>query len=289
MRPGWPQALMILPTQGLLILVIGLPSLWVFWLSLQQTAFGETPVYVGLSNYAFVLTDPYFWRAFLNTFLVVNIVVYLELALALGMAVLFAAGVPLRRLMIAVVLAPYAVSEVIAVIVWKYMLEPDVGIVSQALAAVGIPELAWTTDRWAALTLVALLSVWLHLPFSFLILYSARLGVPKELYESASIDGAIPWQQFWRVTVPMLMPAILVALMFRYVFAFRIFGEVWLLTGGGPARLTEVLATYLYRHAFRYQEFGVASAIGWLMAVASVLLASFYLYEMYRRMLAADA
>lgn len=289
MRPGWPQALMVLPTQGLLILVIGLPSLWVFWLSLQQTAFGEAPVYVGWRNYAFVLTDPYFWRAFLNTFLVVNIVVYLELALALGMAVLFAAGVPLRRLMIAIVLAPYAVSEVIAVIVWKYMLEPDVGIVSQALTAVGIPELAWTTDRWAALTLVALLSVWLHLPFSFLILYSARLGVPGELYESAAIDGALPWQQFFKVTVPMLMPAILVALMFRYVFAFRIFGEVWLLTGGGPARLTEVLATYLYRHAFRYQEFGVASAIGWLMALASVLLASAYLYQMYRRMLATDA
>ena len=288
-RPSWPQALMVLPTQGLLVLVIGLPSLWVFWLSLQQTAFGEAPVYVGWRNYAFVLTDPYFWRAFLNTFLVVNIVVYLELALALGMAVLFAAGVPLRRLMIAVVLAPYAVSEVIAVIVWKYMLEPDVGIVSQALAVVGIPELSWTTDRWAALTLVALLSVWLHLPFSFLILYSARLGVPNELYESASIDGAQPWQQFFKVTVPMLMPAILIALMFRYVFAFRIFGEVWLLTGGGPARMTEVLATYLYRHAFRYQEFGVASAIGWLMALASVLLASVYLYQMYRRMLSDDA
>lgn len=289
MRPGWPQALMVLPTQGLLILVIGLPSLWVFWLSLQQTAFGEAPVYVGWRNYAFVLTDPYFWRAFLNTFLVVNIVVYLELALALGMAVLFAAGVPMRRLMIAVVLAPYAVSEVIAVIVWKYMLEPDVGIVSQALAVVGIPELAWTTDRWAALTLVALLSVWLHLPFSFLILYSARLGVPNELYESASIDGALPWQQFFKITMPMLMPAILIALMFRYVFAFRIFGEVWLLTGGGPARMTEVLATYLYRHAFRYQEFGVASAIGWLMALASLLLASVYLYQMYRRMLVSDA
>ncbi len=288
-RPSWPQALMVLPTQGLLVLVIGLPSLWVFWLSLQQTAFGEAPVYVGWRNYAFVLTDPYFWRAFLNTFLVVNIVVYLELALALGMAVLFAAGVPLRRLMIAIVLAPYAVSEVIAVIVWKYMLEPDVGIVSQALAVVGIPELSWTTDRWAALTLVALLSVWLHLPFSFLILYSARLGVPNELYESASIDGAQPWQQFFKVTVPMLMPAILIALMFRYVFAFRIFGEVWLLTGGGPARMTEVLATYLYRHAFRYQEFGVASAIGWLMALASVLLASVYLYQMYRRMLSDDA
>jgi multiple sugar transport system permease protein len=289
MRPGWPQALMVLPTQALLVLVIGLPALWVFWLSLQKTSFGVAPEFVGLANYAFVLGDGYFWRAFLNTFVVVNVVVYLELALALLMAVMFAAGVPFRRTLIAAVLAPYAVSEVIAVIIWKYMLEPEVGIVSQALAAAGIPELAWTTDRWAALTLVALLSVWLHLPFSFLILYAARLGVPNELYESAALDGAGTIQRFWRITVPVLIPAILVALMFRYVFAFRIFAEVWLLTGGGPARLTEVLATYLYRHAFRYHEFGVASAIGWLMALASLLMASVYLHQMYKRMLQADA
>ena len=289
MRPGWPQALMVLPTQALLVLVIGLPALWVFWLSLQETSFGVDPEFVGLANYVFVLGDSYFWRAFLNTFVVVNVVVYLELALALLMAVMFAAGVPFRRTLIAAVLAPYAVSEVIAVIIWKYMLEPEVGIVSQALAGAGIPELAWTTNRWAALTLVALLSVWLHLPFSFLILYAARLGVPNELYESAALDGAGTIQRFWRITVPVLIPAILVALMFRYVFAFRIFAEVWLLTGGGPARLTEVLATYLYRHAFRYHEFGVASAIGWLMALASLLMASVYLHQMYKRMLQADA
>jgi multiple sugar transport system permease protein len=280
---------MVLPTQALLVLVIGLPALWVFWLSLQKTSFGVDPEFVGLANYVFVLGDSYFWRAFLNTFVVVNVVVYLELALALLMAVMFAAGVPFRRTLIAAVLAPYAVSEVIAVIIWKYMLEPEVGIVSQALAAAGIPELAWTTNRWAALTLVALLSVWLHLPFSFLILYAARLGVPNELYESAALDGAGTIQRFWRITVPVLIPAILVALMFRYVFAFRIFAEVWLLTGGGPARLTEVLATYLYRHAFRYHEFGVASAIGWLMALASLLMASVYLHQMYKRMLQADA
>ena len=154
---------------------------------------------------------------------------------------------------------------------------------------VGLPELAWTTDRWAALTLVGLLSVWLHLPFSFLILYSARMGIPNDLYESASIDGASPWQRFRSITLPLLMPGILVALMFRYVFAFRIFGEVWLLTGGGPARQTEVLATYLYRHAFRYQEFGVASAIGWLMVLATMLIAAGYLRTMYKRMLSGDA
>lgn len=283
------HAIMVAPVQLMLVLVIGLPSLWVLWLSLHTTSFGQAPVFVGLANYATVLADPYFWHALVNTFVVVNVVVYVELIAALAMATLFASGVPFRRTMISIILAPYAVSEVVAVVIWKYMLEPDVGLVSGLIALVGLPELAWTTDRWSALTLVSLLSIWLHLPFSFLILYSALLGVPKELYESASIDGANAWHRFARITVPILMPAILVALMFRYVFAFRLFAEVWLLTGGGPARQTEVLATYLYRHAFRYQEFGVASAIGWLMVVGTLLISAVYLREMYKRMLSADA
>ena len=283
------HTVMVAPVQLLLVLVIGLPSAYVLWLSLHTTSFGQAPVFVGLANYATVLADPYFWHALVNTFVVVNVVVYVELAAALAMATLFASGVPARRLMISIILAPYAVSEVIAVVIWKYMLEPDVGMISGLIALAGLPELAWTTDRWSALTLVSLLSIWLHLPFSFLILYSALLGVPKELYESAAIDGANAWDRFVRITVPILMPAILVALMFRYVFAFRLFAEVWLLTGGGPARQTEVLATYLYRHAFRYQEFGVASAIGWLMVIGTLLISAAYLREMYKRMLRADA
>jgi multiple sugar transport system permease protein len=281
--------IMAAPVQLMLLLVIGLPAVYVFWLSLQETSFGAAPTFVGLRNYIFVLTDPYFWRAFVNTFVVVNIVVYLELAIALGMAAIFAMGVPARRVLISIIIAPYAVSDVVAVVIWKYMFEPDVGLMSGLMHLVGLPELAWTTDRWAALTLVGLLSVWLHLPFSFLILYSARLGIPADLYESASIDGASAWQRFRSITLPLLMPGILVALMFRYVFAFRIFGEVWLLTGGGPARQTEVLATYLYRHAFRYQEFGVASAIGWLLVLATLIIAAGYLRTMYKRMLSGDA
>ena len=86
------------------------------------------------------------------------------------------------------------------------------------------------------------------------------------------------------VTLPLLIPAILVALVFRYIFAFRIFSEVWLLTGGGPARTTEVLAVYLYRQAFRYSDFGAAAATGWLMLIASLLMGSWYIYQMYQRM-----
>jgi ABC-type sugar transport system permease subunit len=139
------------------------------------------------------------------------------------------------------------------------------------------------------LVAVCALSVWLHLPFTFLILYAARLAIPADLYEAARIDGATRWQQFRYVTLPTLVPAILVAVLFRYIFAFRMFSEVWLITGGGPARSTEVLAVYLYQEAFRYNEFGLAAATGWLMVVASVVLATPYLYVVYKRTLANDA
>ncbi|MCB1991929.1 MAG: sugar ABC transporter permease, partial [Geminicoccaceae bacterium] len=135
------HAIMVAPVQLMLVLVIGLPSLWVLWLSLHMTSFGQAPVFVGLANYATVLADPYFWHALVNTFVVVNVVVYVELFAALAMATLFASGVPFRRTMISIILAPYAVSEVVAVVIWKYMLEPDVGLISGLIALVGLPEL----------------------------------------------------------------------------------------------------------------------------------------------------
>ena len=277
--------LMVAPVQLLLLIVIGIPSLFVFWQGLTEFSYGQEAVFVGLDNYRDVLTDRAFWRAFTNTFIIVNTVVYVELAAAIGISILFAGGVPFRRLMIAILLVPYAVNEVTAVVMWRFMLEPNVGIITQLLNSVGLPTLNWPIDRWHALTVIILLSVWLHLPFTTIIIYTARLSIPQEMYEAVRIDGASPLQAFIYVTFPMLIPAILIALLFRYVFAFRIFGEVWLLTRGGPAGSTEVLATYLYRHSFRYLELGKASAIGWLMLVTTLLMASFYLRQVYKRML----
>jgi ABC-type sugar transport system permease subunit len=136
--------------------------------------------------------------------------------------------------------------------------------------------------------LIALLTIWLHLPFTFIILYAARLVIPGHLYEAARIDGATNFQVFRRVTLPLLGPAIVVALVFRYIFAFRIFSEVWLLTNGGPARTTEVVATYLYREAFSYNAFGMAAATAWIMVVASLLLAAGYVF-LLRRQVGAHA
>jgi multiple sugar transport system permease protein len=191
--------------------------------------------------------------------------------------------------MLAIALAPYAVSEVSAVVMWRFLFDTDVGAATQLLRALGLPIIEWSVNPSHGLFLVALLSIWLHLPFTFVILYSARLAIPGELYEAATVDGATLYQQFRRITLPLLMPAILIAMLFRYIFAFRLFSEVWLLTQGGPARTTEVLAVYLYLEAFRYNAFGVAAATGWLLVLASLVLAVWYLRRLYKEMFATYA
>lgn len=270
------------PAQLLVLGVILLPALVLVWLSFHESSFGVAPVYVGLANYRKILSDPYFWRALGNTALVVLAVVHVELLLGLLMALLFASGLPWRRLLLAVVLAPYAVSEVAAVVMWRFLFDADAGPMSMALQGLGLPTLEWAVFPAHGLLLVVLLSVWLHLPFTFLILYAARLAVPGELYEAARIDGAGAWRAFRHVTLPMLLPAMLIAALFRLIFAFRLFSEVWLLAEGGPARSTEVVAVYLYLEAFRYNAFGAASATGWLMVVGSFLLALPYLWRLKR-------
>jgi multiple sugar transport system permease protein len=283
-RSSLPAFALVSPVQLMVGGIIFLPAIYVLWLSLHQSSFGQAATFVGLANYAKVLGDPYFWRALFNTVIVVVIVVHVELLLGLMIALFFASGIPFRALMLAIVLAPYAVSEVSAVVMWRYLFEPDVGMMSQLLGTVGLPPIEWSVNPSHGLMMVCLLSIWLHLPFSFIILYAARLSVPDELYEAAAIDGATGWTAFRRVTLPLLMPALLIAALFRYIFAFRLFSEVWLMTGGGPARSTEVLAVYLYLEAFRYNSFGAAAATGWLLVLASLLLALFYLRGLYREM-----
>lgn len=279
---------LVAPVHILILSIIVIPSIFVIWLSVTKSSFGQAPTWVGLENYIRVLSDPTFRSALWNTVLIVVFAVHIELAVGLLVALLFASGLPFRRFLLVAVLAPYAVSEVIAVVMWRFLFDPSAGPVTLALQALGLPILDWSFEPTHAMILIALLTIWLHLPFTFIILYAARLAIPSDLYEAARIDGASPLQAFRRVTLPLLGPAIVVALLFRYIFAFRIFSEVWLLTGGGPARSTEVVAVYLYQEAFSYNAFGTAAATAWIMVLASLLLASGYVF-LLRKQVAANA
>jgi multiple sugar transport system permease protein len=127
-----------------------------------------------------------------------------------------------------------------------------------------------------------MVEVWHWTPLVMLLVLGGLASLPVDPYEAAKIDGATGWQAFRRVTFPLIVPAILIAALFRLIFAFRLFSEVWLLTEGGPARTTEVVAVYLYLEAFRYNAFGAAAATGWLMVVGSLLLAAPYLWRLAR-------
>jgi multiple sugar transport system permease protein len=283
-KPTLTAYFLLAPMHLLLMAVIAIPSLWVFWLSLNESSYGTGLTFVGLANYAKIFADAYFWRAALNTFIVVNAVVYVEMALALGLALLFTGGLRYPRTMFAVVLTPYAISEVVSVLSWKILMDPNVGAISRTLEAMGLGQFNWSVSPWQGLALVSIIAIWHNLPFTFLLLYAGVLAIPQSLYEAARVDGAGAWQCFKRITLPLLVPSLLLAVIFRLVFAFRLFSEVWLLTKGGPARLTEVLAVYLYQGAFRYGDFGRAGAAGWIMVVGALLIASVYLWQLQCRM-----
>ena len=279
-RPDARHYLLLAPALALLVFLLAAPAAYIAWLSFYQSTYGQAPVFVGLANYAEILDDPVFWRAFGNTFFTVNGIVYGELALALALAVLLRGWMPGRRFLIAVILAPYAITETSGIVMWRYLLEPDVGLVSQALTAIGLPSPEWSTDPVQTLVVAGLVAIWHHLPFTFLVLYAALTTVPKEAMEAADIDGASKWQKFRAIELPLIMPAIMIAILFRYIFAIRMFSEVWLLTQGGPARLSELLAIYLYRETFEYHDFGAASATGLVMLVLALLIAIPYLRKM---------
>jgi len=273
---------MTAPVVGLLVAVIVLPEIAALALSFQQYTYGQPAVWIGAENYARLWSDPAFWNALRNNVLFVVAAVVLELAVGLGMAVVLAQGFPLQRLWVALYLAPYAVSPVVGVITWKYMLEPDVGLVNYARARIGLGSLGWFTSPWLAFAAVVLIEVWRYAPFVAMVCYPAILSLPPDYFDAARVDGAGPWRTFTRITLPLIRPALLVAVVFRVIFAVRTFDTIWILTKGGPVGATEVLATFLYQQGFRYWELGAAAATAWVMLALTALAAFWYLLTLRR-------
>ena len=208
-----------------------------------------------------------------------------EVGTGLLAAVIMSSGFRLEKILIAIIMVPYAVSEVVAVIIWKYLLEPDAGIVNYVLSTwLHLPQIQWASNPVEAWVVIIVLRVWINFPFSFLVIYSSMIGIPAELYESAYIEGASNWKGFRYVTLPLTTPAIMVATIFGFVFAFRNFATVWIMTRGGPMNRTELLSTLLYKQAFSFWEFGLASAIAIIMTILTFLIAITYLRNMYKRM-----
>jgi len=242
-------------------------------------------IWVGLAHYHAVITDPAFLQVVLpNTFLFMALSVCGALAIGLCLALVLNRGFRGQKLVQTMLLLPLMVAPVIAAIMMRWMFNDQFGIVNVVLEAVGIEGQPWMAQRWSAFGVILLTDIWLWTPWFMLLLLAGLQSLPREPFEAAAIDGTTSWRVFRYLTLPMLRPVIVVCVVIRSIDAFRTFDIVWTLTGGGPARSTELFSLYAYVHAFLNLDFGKGSAAAIIGAVI-ILVVGLLLYRLTDRVM----
>nr|WP_211103667.1 sugar ABC transporter permease [Azospirillum argentinense] len=230
---------------------------------------------VGLDNYLWLMHDPVWWRAVWNTLVFTVVSVGIETALGLGIALILNAHLPGRGLLRAAVLIPWAIPTVVSAQMWGWMFHDLYGVVNAILMGIGLiaEPRAWTADPDLALPVVIAVDVWKSTPFMALLILAALQMLPRDLYEAARVDGVRPVKVFFRITLPLIRPALMVAVLFRTLDALRVFDLMYVLTGN--SRSTMSMSVYARQYLIDFQDVGYGSAAATLLvlvlAVATVL------------------
>ncbi len=248
----------VMPAIALLCLVAVYPVLSVLYLSLyRRLPIFDISKYVGIDNYRFLLTDDRFWNAFRNTVYFTAVSVTLELLIGLAIALLLSRSFRFKGLITAIVIIPWAIPTVVSAKMWEWMYNTDFGLLNHLLGM----KINWLGNPLWALNAAVFMDIWKTTPFVVILLLAGLKVIPRELYHAARIDGAGAWPIFTKITLPLIMPVVVVVLVFRTLDAFRVFDAVYVLTGGGPANTTETLSIYAYKVLFQTLQFGYGSAL----------------------------
>ncbi|HEX7271214.1 MAG TPA: sugar ABC transporter permease [Casimicrobiaceae bacterium] len=271
---------LLAPAAALLLAIVVYPIAQLVWNSFFDIHLAEPwkgEPFIGLDNYRRALDDSRFWSSLGHTAIYAIVTVPGALLVGLGLALL--ANMPFRhkwpvRLGL---LLPWALPLVFSGLIFRWFFEYRQGIVNDLLTRIGIEPLAWLTDPGLAMTAICIAIVWKSSSFMALMLLAGLQTIPRELYEAAEVDGATRWQRFVSITLPMLRPAIFVALIFRTITAVQTFDIPYAMTGGGPGDSTETLAMYIQKTTLDFLDFGYGSALATLMFVVSMVATSSYL------------
>jgi multiple sugar transport system permease protein len=265
-RLGW---LLCAPAVVIMLAVTAYPIGYAIWLSLQRydLRFPAARHFIGLANYATVLTSNLWWTAFGVTLFITVVSVAVELVLGMGLALVMRYALLGRGLVRTAILVPYGIVTVVAAYSWQYAWTPGTGYLANLLPSGSAP----LTEQWPAIFIIILAEIWKTTPFMALLLLSGLALVPDSLLRAAKVDGATAWQRFIRVMLPLMKPAILVALLFRTLDAFRIFDNIFILTAG--ANNTRSVSILGYDNLFTALNLGVGSAVSVLIFVAVAIIA----------------
>jgi multiple sugar transport system permease protein len=272
-------AAMLAPSLIVIAAVAAYPIGYAFWLSLTEYSLRvpDRWRFVGFDNYSEALGSPEFWDAFTTTFIFSGISVALELAIGLGMALCMHEAFKGRGLLRTVVLVPWAILTVVTAITWRTIFEPGLGLATVMLDTLNLPgqDVVWLGQEPYALAVMIFADVWKTAPFMALLILAGLQVIPDELYDAAKVDGASTWQRFVRVTLPLLKPAILIALIFRTLDALRIFDLPFVLTQG--ANGTTTLSLIAQQELTANRLIGLGSALSVLTFVIVMAVAFIYI------------
>ncbi|MEW5323489.1 ABC transporter permease subunit [Geobacillus thermoleovorans] len=245
------------------------------------------PNFVGLKHYKDSFSDMRLWKALWNTTLFTVVSVAIELVLGLGIALLINKAFFGRGLVRATILIPWAIPTAVSALMWKFLYDGQNGIVAHYFETVGLVDRMGDllTTEAGAMFAVIFADVWKTTPYMALLLLAGLQTIPSSLYEAASIDGATKWQQFTKITLPLLKSSILVALLFRTLDAFRVFDLIYVLTGGGPANSTETISILAYKVMFSQTNFGAGSALAVIVFLCVAVISMIYIRWLGRDLL----
>ncbi len=267
----------LVPYLAIFLIFWAWPILYSVYLSFLDTRGFPWALEPGV-NWGRIWSDPFFRQALRNTLILLAVQVPVMLLLATGLAVgLNSPLLKLKGFYRFAFFAPVVVGSVAYSAVFRLLFNTQNGAVNAALAGLGLPRVDWLNTPVAAFVLIVLTVTWRWTGYNAIIILAGLQNIPLELYEAAKIDGANPWQQFWGITLPLLRPILLFALVLSVIGTLQLFTEPFLITGGGPGNATLTLGVYLYQQGFRSFNFGYASAIGYAIALLAVLFSALQL------------
>ncbi|MBK9088540.1 MAG: sugar ABC transporter permease [Holophagales bacterium] len=277
-RARHERVLLLLPVVLLLALVVGVPALRVVLLGFTRTelADGVVSSWAGLATHARTFADGRFLSALRNTAVFTSLSVSLEVTLGMALALLLDRSFRGRGALRAVVLVPWALPTSVMALAWAWIFHDTFGMANDLLSRLGLIEapVAWLARPATAMAALVVADAWKTTPFVALILLAGLQAVPSEVLEAARVDGAGSWQRFRRITLPLLVPSLVVATLFRSIQAWGAFDIVYVMTGGGPGGSTETLSLYAFQSWFRYLDFGYGAAIAVQGMLVALLLAA---------------
>lgn len=257
----------ILPAVIVLVAVVAAPLLFSLVVSFSNYTFISPSIreFVGLSNYVNALTNQYFWNSLWVTLKFAFLVVSLEFLFGFTIALLLNRNIKFKTVFYAILTVPMVMSPVAVGLIWKMLLHTDLGIVNYLLSLVGARPVDWLGSPRGAFWSVLMVDIWQQVSFMILVLLAGLVSLPKEPYEAVKIDGASPLQTLWYITLPLMMPVIVTALLIRVIFAFRTYDLVYVMTKGGPGVSTDVISYYIYKRTFMGLNLAEASAISYVL------------------------